>query len=250
MSTKMSTAEFVVGFIGAVVSIFLFLSPFPTFKKIIKLRSTEEYSAVPYVATLLNCSLWLLYGSPFVNKGVLVFTINGAGAFIELFFICIYLAYSKDRRTRRNAVLMITAIVIFFVAVLLINLLGIHRHSKRQTVVGILCVIIGTSMYVSPLTIMKTVITTKSTEFMPLPLSVFNLLNGIIWTTYALIGHDLYITIPNALGVFFALCQLTLYGCFCGNTRRMPTEITENAKGVPPDVMSVGTAQFQNHAEV
>lgn len=55
---------------------------------------------------------------------------------------------------QRNAVLMITAIVIFFVAVLLINLLGIHRHSKRQTVVGILCVIIGTSMYVSPLTIM------------------------------------------------------------------------------------------------
>ncbi|KAG6549007.1 hypothetical protein Mapa_009449 [Marchantia paleacea] len=96
----MSTAQFVVGVIGNITSICLFLSPVPTFVRIFKLRSTEEYSAVPYVATLLNCFLWLLYGSPFVKWGVLVVTINGAGAFIEFVYLFTYLVYSKDRRTR------------------------------------------------------------------------------------------------------------------------------------------------------
>ncbi|KAF4348728.1 hypothetical protein F8388_002704 [Cannabis sativa] len=40
----------------------------------------EQYSAVPYLATLINCLVWTLYGLPFIHPGsILVVTINGSG---------------------------------------------------------------------------------------------------------------------------------------------------------------------------
>ncbi|BAT07097.1 Os09g0259200, partial [Oryza sativa Japonica Group] len=85
---------------------------------------------------------------------------------------------------------------------------------KRSLIVGILCVIFGTIMYSSPLTIMSQVVKTKSVEYMPLLLSVVSFLNGLCWTSYALIRFDIFITIPNGLGVLFALMQLILYAIY------------------------------------
>jgi len=43
---------------------------------------------------------------------------------------------------------------VFMVAVVVGVLLGAHTHNKRSMIVGILCVIFGSAMYASPLTIM------------------------------------------------------------------------------------------------
>jgi len=49
--------KFIFGISGNVIAFFLFLSPVPTFWRIIKRRSTEDFSGVPYNMTLLNCLL-------------------------------------------------------------------------------------------------------------------------------------------------------------------------------------------------
>jgi len=67
----------------------------------------------------------------------------------------------------------------------------------------------------------KMVIQTKSVEYMPLFLSLASLVNGICWTAYALIRFDLYITIPNGLGVLFAVAQLVLYAMYYKNTQKI-----------------------------
>ena len=41
------------------------------------------------------------------------------------------------------------------VAVVLGVILGAHTHEKRSMIIGILCVIFGSMMYASPLTIME-----------------------------------------------------------------------------------------------
>ncbi|KAK7351060.1 hypothetical protein VNO77_10211 [Canavalia gladiata] len=52
-------------FIGAgnVSALFLFLAPVITFKRVIKNKSTEKFSGIPYAMTLLNCllSAWKLF---------------------------------------------------------------------------------------------------------------------------------------------------------------------------------------------
>ncbi|CAJ1965542.1 unnamed protein product [Sphenostylis stenocarpa] len=104
---------------------------------------------------------------PFVHpNSLLVVTINGVGLVFEDYFLCCHYADN-------NA--------------------GTAWH---YSVVGIICDIFNVMMYVSPLTIMAKVIKTKSVKYMPFWLSLTNFLNGVCWTTYALIHPlDLYVLI-------------------------------------------------------
>ncbi|KAL5068441.1 hypothetical protein RYX36_019328, partial [Vicia faba] len=84
--------------------------------------------------------------------------------------------------------------VLFFTIIVLITMLALHGTTKRSLVVGIICDIFNIMMYASPLTVMAKVIETKSVKYMPFSLSLANFLNGLCWTTYALIHpFDIYI---------------------------------------------------------
>ena len=215
------TIRTAIGVVGNGTALVLFLSPVPTFCRIWKKGSVEQYSAVPYVATLLNCMMWVLYGLPVVHPhSMLVITINGTGMAIELAYVSLFLLYSAGA-ARRRVLLLVAAEVAFVGAVagLVLNLA--HTHERRSMIVGILCVLFGTGMYAAPLSVMKMVIQTKSVEYMPLFLSLASLVNGICWTAYALIRFDLYITIPNGLGVMFAVAQLILYAIYYKSTQQI-----------------------------
>ncbi|KAF6991414.1 hypothetical protein CFC21_008500 [Triticum aestivum] len=231
-------ARNIVGIVGNVISFGLFLSPVPTFWRIIKAKDVEEFKPDPYLATLLNCMLWVFYGLPIVHpNSILVVTINGIGLVIESAYLIIFFIYAT-RNTRLKMLGVLTAEALFMVAVVAGVLLGAHTHEKRSMIVGILCVIFGSVMYASPLTIMGKVIKTRSVEYMPFVLSLVNFLNGCCWTGYALIKFDLYITIPNGLGAIFGLAQLILYGCYYRSTPKkgknveLPTvKVTKNSVG-------------------
>jgi len=73
-----------------------------TFWRIFKKKSVEEFSYVPYVATVMNCMLWVFYGLPVVHKdSILVSTINGVGLVIELFYVGVYLMYCGHKKNHR-----------------------------------------------------------------------------------------------------------------------------------------------------
>ncbi|VAI92863.1 unnamed protein product [Triticum turgidum subsp. durum] len=230
-------ARNIVGIIGNVISFGLFLSPTPTFWRICKAKDVEEFKPDPYLATLLNCMLWVFYGLPIVHpNSILVVTINGIGLVIEGIYLIIFFIYSTNNK-RLKMLAVLGAEAAFMVAVVVGVLLGAHTHEKRSMIVGILCVIFGSIMYASPLTIMGKVIRTKSVEYMPFFLSLVNFLNGCCWTAYALIKFDLYVTIPNGLGAFFGLIQLILYACYYKSTPKkeksveLPTAVNNNTGG-------------------
>ncbi|KAF7098450.1 hypothetical protein CFC21_100192 [Triticum aestivum] len=230
-------ARNIVGIIGNVISFGLFLSPTPTLCRICKAKDVEEFKPDPYLATLLNCMLWVFYGLPIVHpNSILVATINGIGLVIEGAYLIIFLIYSTNNKRLKMLGVLATEAV-FMVCVVIGVLLGAHTHEKRSMIVGILCVIFGSIMYASPLTIMGKVIRTKSVEYMPFFLSLVNFLNGCCWTAYALIKFDLYVTIPNGLGAFFGLVQLILYACYYKSTPKkeknveLPNAINNNISG-------------------
>lgn len=52
----------------------------------------------PYLATVLNCVFWVLYGLPFVTPdSTLVVTINSFGLAIELLYLFIYVLYADNK---------------------------------------------------------------------------------------------------------------------------------------------------------
>ncbi|KAF7136069.1 hypothetical protein RHSIM_Rhsim08G0170700 [Rhododendron simsii] len=163
--------------------------------------------------------MWVFYGLPFVHPdSILVVTINAIGLVIEIFYVCVFLAFS-DWPKRRKIIIALLVELVFLAVVIFITMTFLHTTKSRSMLIGIFCIVFNIIMYTSPLTVMRMVIRTKSVKFMPFYLSLANFLNGSIWLVYALLIFDPYITIPNGLGALSGAVQLILYATYYKSTR-------------------------------
>ncbi|CAA3007049.1 Bidirectional sugar transporter SWEET16 [Olea europaea subsp. europaea] len=185
---------------GNVISILMFASPIKTFKHVVKKKSTENFKGLPYITTLLSTSLWSFYG---VLKpgGLLVLTVNGAGAVLHIIFVSLFLVYAP-KNVKVKSIKLVGIVDVFFLGVVIAVTLLAFREGMRITVVGILCAALTFGMYAAPLSVMRTVIKTKSVKYMPFWLTFFQFLNGGVWSTYALLIKDFYIGVSD----FRVLC--------------------------------------------
>ncbi|EOA38453.1 hypothetical protein CARUB_v10010111mg [Capsella rubella] len=212
----MNIAHTIFGVFGNATALFLFLAPSITFKRIIKNKSTEQFSGIPYPMTLLNCLLSAWYGLPFVSKdNTLVSTINGTGAVIETIYVLIFLFYAP-KKEKVKIFGIFSCVLAVFGTVALVSLFALHGNG-RKLFCGLAATVFSIIMYASPLSIMRLVIKTKSVEFMPFFLSLFVFLCGTSWFVYGLIGRDPFVAIPNGFGCALGTLQLILYFIYCGN---------------------------------
>lgn len=105
----------------------------------------ENYSAAPYLATLLNCMLWMLYGLPAVQPHSLaaIIVISATGMATQLAYITIFLALSVRRR---RVIVLLVATMAFVGVVAALVLLLAHTHGTRAMIVGVIMVVFGTGM--------------------------------------------------------------------------------------------------------
>ncbi|KAK9669417.1 hypothetical protein RND81_13G128200 [Saponaria officinalis] len=218
---NLDTTRNIIGIIGNVISFGLFLSPTSTMYRIIKNKSIEKFKVDPYIATILNCVMWIIYGLPQVNPDhILVVTINGIGLGIEIIYVAIFFFFSVGWcLTKKKIVFGVLFEAIFTLVVAMITFFVFHTTQKRTVFMGALCVAFNIIMYFSPLTVMKQVITTKSVKYMPFWLSLTNFLNGACWTAYACINFDPWMVIPNGLGAISGIIQLILYAIYYKTTK-------------------------------
>ena len=128
----------------------------------------EQYSAAPYLATLINCMVWTLYGLPMVHPhSLLVVTINGTGCVIEIIYITLFLIYS-DRTKRLKVFLWLLLELIFITLLTLVSLTLIHTVKKRSAIVGTICMLFNVTMYASPLSVMVSDVSNYNFKSKPL----------------------------------------------------------------------------------
>ncbi|KAM7279433.1 hypothetical protein ACFE04_006567 [Oxalis oulophora] len=232
-----------------------------TFWQVLKKKSTENYKGAPYITTLLSTSLWTFYGL-LKPGGLLVVTVNAAGAALQLIYVTLFIMFApKDKKIK--AVIFVAMLDVCFLGlVIAVTLLAIPGNT-RLTFVGILCAVLTIAMYAAPLSAMRTVIRTRSVQYMPFLLSFFLLLNAGTWSIYAVLVKDYYIGVspfflilrmhclspdisndigvPNAIGFVLGTAQLIIYAIYKNKTP-VPTkstiatieegvEITDKAKG-------------------
>ncbi|XVF66201.1 hypothetical protein PTKIN_Ptkin10aG0016500 [Pterospermum kingtungense] len=187
----MEGLSFFVGVIGNVISVLVFLSPVGTFWRIIKHSSTEDFESLPYICTLLNCSLWTYYG---ITKpgGLLVATVNGFGILVEAVYVVLFLIFAPRKMRVKTGILVGILDVGFLAAAIVVTRLAVEGET-RIDVIGFMCAGLNIIMYGSPLAAMKTVVTRKSVEYMPFFLSFSLFLNGGIWAFYALLVQDYFL---------------------------------------------------------
>ncbi|XP_059075308.1 bidirectional sugar transporter SWEET1a-like [Cryptomeria japonica] len=196
---------------GNITSLALFLSPMKTFWGIYKLKSTQEFSGLPYVCTLFNCCLWLLYGAPFVKPhSILLLTINGAGFVLEIFYMLSFLTFALKQK-KVKIIRLAIAMTVAFVMVVVVTIYALHTYNVRQLLVGTLGVILSIVADASPLSVVGDVIRTKSVKYMPFLVSLFTTLNALVWSAYSIIAKDIFIAVPNGIGFLLGVIQLVVY---------------------------------------
>ncbi|XP_031101781.1 bidirectional sugar transporter SWEET16-like [Ipomoea triloba] len=213
----MASSSFIVGIIGNVISMLVFLAPVKTFKHIVQKKSTENFKGIPYITTLLSTSLWAFYGL-LMPGGLLVVTINGTGVALHIIYVSLFLTYAP-KNVRIQSLKMVGIIdVAFFGAVVAITLLALHGNTRLMPV-GLLCTGLTIGMYASPLYEMGTVIKRKSVEYMmPFWLSFFQMLNGGIWASHSVLVRDLYLGISSGIGFLLGSAQIILYFIYYKST--------------------------------
>ncbi|CAH9088083.1 unnamed protein product [Cuscuta epithymum] len=219
MNHRLLVLRTVIGIIGNIVSAALFISPAPTVYRIIKNKSVEGFHPWPYHAALMNCLMWVFYAMPFVHRhSTLVMTINAAGIVLELFYLLVFL-YFNNSRTRARMVGLFLIQLILLSGIVAGTLLGAHTLEKRTKIVGSLCVVFGIILYASPLSVMLTVIRSRSAKYLPGWLIASGFANGILWAAYACIRFDVFILVSNGVGTILSFLQILLK-LFYGNGPR------------------------------
>ncbi|GLJ52237.1 hypothetical protein SUGI_1111220 [Cryptomeria japonica] len=214
------TIRTVIGIIGSVTSIHIFLSPASIINEICKWRSTLRYSGFQYHMKILICALSVLYGLPFVKpNSIIVSNINGIGLAIHIMYITMFLKFCKDKETRMINMVVIVLITLFLAAVALSSLLIFHTDTERYTIVGAICIFFNVLMCSSSLNVMRAVIQEKSVIYINPYLSLTVLANGLIWIAYGAIHFDIIIVLPNGLEAGFAACELFVYAVYYSRTQ-------------------------------
>ncbi|KAF7056745.1 hypothetical protein CFC21_064124 [Triticum aestivum] len=210
----MNSTLFIIGIIGNIISVLVFVSPIPTFWRIVRSRSTEDFEAAPYVLTLLNTLLWLYYGFT-KPDGLLIATVNGFGAVMETIYIVLFLVYAADHAKRVKTTKLVAALDIgFFGVVFATTTFAIRGLDMKIVVIGLICACLSVFMYGSPLAAVRRVIASRSVEYMPFFLSFFLFLNGGVWAMYAILDKDVFLGVPNGIGCFLGGIQLVIYAVY------------------------------------
>ncbi|KAL2584552.1 hypothetical protein AAZV13_14G135400 [Glycine max] len=201
----------------------LYAAPSVTFKRVIRKKSTEEFSSIPYIIALLNSLLYTWYGLPIISnkwENFPLVTVNGAGIPFELSYVLIYFWFSSPKGKVKVAITTVTILAVFcFIA--FVSAFAIPGHRYRKLLVGSIGLAVSIALYASPLVAMKKVIQTKSVEFMPLPLSLSSLLASLLWMTYGLLIGDIFVAGPNVVGTPLGILQIVLY---CKYWKKIVTE--------------------------
>ncbi|GLT74390.1 hypothetical protein SLA2020_461930 [Shorea laevis] len=198
------------GIAGNIFALGLFVSPIPTFRRIIRNQSTEQFSGLPYVYALLNCLITMWYGTSLISSGnLMVMTVNAMGALFQLAYLILFIIYTDKDKKIRMLGLLLADFSLF--AIIVACSLQINDTETRRIVVGTLSCCSLISMSASPLFIINLVIRTKSVDFMPFYLSLSTFLMNASFSLYGVFNLDPFIYVPNSIGTILGIVQLVLY---------------------------------------
>ncbi|KAJ6380321.1 hypothetical protein OIU76_016893 [Salix suchowensis] len=141
------------GVLGNITTGLVYLSPAKTFWRIARNRSTEEFESIPYICKLLNAYQWVYYGI-IKPDSVLVATINGFGAVVELVFIVIFLVFASTQKMRVRTAILFGALDLVFPAVSFLLMQFLLHGQLRIDISGMFCVVFSMITYSSPLSAM------------------------------------------------------------------------------------------------
>ncbi|KAG3161776.1 hypothetical protein PC128_g20740 [Phytophthora cactorum] len=188
------------------------LSPVPDLYRVHKQRDTGVMAFMPLVTLLLCNHVWLIYAY-IVSNIFPLFSVCVFGDIILALYVAIYAKYCPDRAYVMRILVLGSIAFVLVTAYALLVAGGAIRQSRDQLgdVFGYLANVTTFALFLSPFEKIKVVIETKSSAAIPVLLCGIIFVNSSLWLVNGIVDDDLFIVVPNVVGVTLTAVQLTLY---------------------------------------
>lgn len=193
--------------IGVVTSTLVYFSPFTSVKNAQTNNAVDELNPIPLSMMAVSSLCWLMYGlsiqDPYVTLA------NVPGCIASIWYVVTILPLLKDGILQQSQGLIV------LLSALTINLwtwLSLTKKSLGQisSTLGIYASLLFILLSGSPLSTIKTVLSTKSSKSILTPLTLAQVMNTALWSVYGLAIGDMFVYGPNGVGLVFGLVQLLL----------------------------------------
>lgn len=243
-----STALTFLKVLTIISSVILRVSPFPDYYWVFKHKEVGEVALLPVVSLFVNCSAVVMYACV-IDDYIPLFATNALGVTTAIGFITIFYLFTTDRSyARKMSALGLLITIIVLVYTLLASTGATHesRHGEG-TVLGWITMVTSVVQFGSPLATIMKVIRTRSNASLPLMFCVMNIVNGGLWTAYAVVKWNPFILAPSVVGAAFGVIQVALWVIYRSASPSKYNAKTSNGSTQGDD--SVGLEQGGDHCD-
>ncbi|ETL28608.1 hypothetical protein L916_18064, partial [Phytophthora nicotianae] len=167
---------------------------------------------MPLVAMLLCNHVWLIYA--YIVKNIFpLFSVCVFGDIVVALYVMFYAKYCSDQVYVVNTLIIGGIPFVLLTVHAILVAVGAIDQSRDQlgVVFGYLANITTFAVFMSPFEKIRLVIETKSSAAIPVFLCALNLINSGLWVVNGVVDNDLFIIVPNAVGVALSGIQVILY---------------------------------------
>lgn len=204
------------GWLAACININFYISPLTSFINIIKGKMNYEDTPGLYITTsYLNCLIWYIYGKMLSNNPIKIsYMISGIFTLILMFIYLIFESKKYLCDSILNTFFIVTGTWAIYRALILI--IG------KIKIVGYIGIGTTLLMYLSPIQKLYKILKRKNYNLIPVFSSWRYLFTSIFWLIYSVFLKNIYLAIPNSLGIIFSLFSIFINICFKRNSSGFP----------------------------
>jgi solute carrier family 50 (sugar transporter) len=204
--------------LGVLLALAIYVSPLPAIRAAIKANSLSTLSPSPFPLIVANCLIWIYYG--LLIRDIWVFGSNYFGVLLGLYYVLVSYRLGSDAIRRKLTFSLLfwfafatTGAVISFIFIpnysqAYGSLTDVSPYLEPKFILGVFTLIILSAFYASPLTTLYKVVATRNAIHFSKGLAITSFCNSVTWTVYGLYLGDLFIWLPNAVGIVLSSTQI------------------------------------------
>ena len=203
-----------IAWLGFLVTLALFVAPYRDVwgaTGIFARRNTAHLATgLPYVASMFNSMLWLLYCGAHPSAYVPSMLLNTIGLLLNASYTACYMRYTSAVESRvclRNVTI---GACVICAAMGWYSVEGVGG----QAGVGKLAAMANILMFYAPLASVSEVVRTQSVLKFPLPPLITGFCSALVWFLFGTYTLDWPVIVPNGLGIAFSVTQLSVYAYY------------------------------------
>ena len=192
------------GWVGNALALYFYIAPIVPFVKVIKGQMTWKQSpGVLLLCSFLNCILWSDYG--LITNQFLLYLANGLGGTITLIYITIFLIHVADRKV------LLSLFYNFFLICCIVEIYFVFYYLVPSKVTGVIANVFNVLMYAAPGEKIYQICKGASYQLIPIWSTIGGTACSTSWMCYGIYQKDIYVVIPNALGVLASIVQIVIF---------------------------------------